>query len=92
MEKYAKVESGGILKGAFIISLGALVAKILGAIYRVPLTNILKSEGLGVYQTVFPVYSILLVFSSSGVPSALAKLVSSGDDGEKVLSDRKSVV
>lgn len=86
MEKNAKVKSGGILKGAFIISLGALVAKILGAIYRVPLTNILKSEGLGVYQTVFPVYSILLVFSSSGVPSALAKLVSSGDDGEKVLS------
>ncbi len=86
MEKTAKVKSGGILKGAFIISLGALVAKILGAVYRVPLTNVLKSEGLGVYQTVFPVYSILLVFSSSGVPSALAKLVSSGDDGEKVLS------
>lgn len=81
-----KAKSRGILKGAFIISVGALVAKILGAIYRVPLTNILKSEGLGVYQTVFPVYSILLVFSSSGVPSALAKLVSSGDDGEKVLS------
>lgn len=76
----------GILKGAMIISLGGLIAKILGAVYRVPLTNILKSEGLGVYQTAFPVYSILLTFSSSGVPSALAKLISSGEDKDKLLS------
>lgn len=77
---------GEVLKGALIISLGGLIAKILGAIYRVPLTGLLKADGLSVYQTVFPVYSVLLTFSSSGIPSALAKLISSGEDENAVLS------
>ena len=33
------------LQGAFIISLGGIVAKILGACYRIPLANILGAEG-----------------------------------------------
>lgn len=74
------------VKGALTVSLGGLIAKLLGALYRIPLTNILKADGLGVYQTVFPVYALLLTFSSSGVPSAISKLVSSGEDGEKILA------
>ena len=33
------------IKGALIISVGGIVAKILGAFYRIPLTNILGGEG-----------------------------------------------
>lgn len=73
------------------MSVGGLIAKIIGAFYRIPLTNLLKSEGLGIYQTVFPVYAVLLTFSSSGVPSAIAKLVSAGEDGEKILARSLSV-
>ena len=40
------------LKGAIIISVGGIAAKILGAFYRIPLTNILGGEGMGIYQMV----------------------------------------
>ena len=40
--------------GALIISAGGFISKILGALYRIPLTNILGGEGMGIYQMVYP--------------------------------------
>ena len=67
----------GIVKNAFILGLGTFIAKLMGAIYRVPLTKIIGSLGLGLYQMVFPVYALLLDFSGAGAPGALAKIISS---------------
>lgn len=65
-----------IINGALLLGCGAFISKILGAIYRIPLTNLLGGEGLGLYQMVFPVYCVLLDFSGAGVPNALAKIIS----------------
>ena len=62
-------------KGAIILLLSALVCKVIGALYRIPLSNILGAEGIGLYQLIFPVYSLFLIFSSGGIPVALSKLV-----------------
>ncbi len=66
-----------LLSGAFILGLGTFIAKILGAVYRIPLTKIIGGTGLGLYQLVFPVYTLLLDFSAAGVPNAVAKIISS---------------
>ncbi len=73
-----------IVGGAFSLGLGAFVAKLLGAVYRVPLTNLLGASGLGLYQMVFPVYTVLLDFSGSGAPSALSKIISSCEEENKL--------
>ena len=65
----------GIIKGAFSLGVGAFICKILGAFYRIPLTNLLGSYGLGLYQMVFPVYALLLDFSGAGLPSALSRII-----------------
>ncbi len=70
-------KQGKIIGGAVVLGIGAFLAKLLGATYRVPLTNMLGGQGLGLYQMVFPVYSVLLDFSGGGVPSAMSKLISS---------------
>ncbi len=75
-----------IIGGAFSLGVGAFLAKLLGAIYRVPLTNLLGTTGLGLYQMVFPVYTVLLDFSGAGAPSALSKLISSSEEKNKVYS------
>ena len=51
------------VRGVATLSIGVFIAKLLGAIYRVPLTNLIGGYGLGLYQTVFPVYALLLDFS-----------------------------
>lgn len=77
------VRNDGIIKGAFFLGAGTFVSKFLGAIYRIPLTNLIGSFGLGLYQMVFPVYALLLDFSGAATPSALSKLISSADREEK---------
>lgn len=37
------------LLGAVVLSAGGFIAKILGAVYRIPLTNMLGSYGMGLY-------------------------------------------
>ena len=74
-----------LLSGAITLSFGGVVTKLIGALYRIPLTNILGAEGIGVYQMVFPLYTILLTFSSTGVPSGISKLIAEGNSPEKTL-------
>jgi len=62
--------------GALILILSAILVKLIGAIYRIPLTYILSAEGIGVYQLVYPVFALFLVLSSSGVPVSISKLIS----------------
>ena len=70
-----KEESGkGLIKGAAIIAVGGFIAKIVGAFYRIPLTNLIGGHGIGLYQMVYPVYCILLTISATGIPSSIAKL------------------
>lgn len=64
------------LKGAAILGAAGVIVKILGAFYRIPLGNIITTEGMGYYQTAYPLYVLLLTISTSGFPVAIAKLVS----------------
>lgn len=70
---------------AMLLAVAGMVAKILGAIYRIPLTNLVGAEGIGMYQLVFPIYALMLTLSSSGIPTAIARLVSENNAlGEKI--------
>lgn len=64
------------IKGAIILSVAGVVIKILGAFFRIPLTYIIGSEGMGYYQTAYPIYTLFLTLATAGFPTAVAKLVS----------------
>lgn len=64
-----------VFVGASVLTFGAVLSKMFGGIYRLALTGILGSEGIGIYQLVFPVFSLLLVVSTSGIPLAVSKLI-----------------
>lgn len=64
------------LKGALILGMAGIVVKIMGAFFRIPLGNLIGSEGMGYYQVVYPVYTLFLTLATAGFPTALAKLVS----------------
>ena len=57
---------------AIILALGGFFAKAIGALYKIPLTNILGSSGIGLYYLIFPIYSLVITFCSSGLSVALA--------------------
>lgn len=68
--------SSSFIKGAFILGAAGIIIKILGAFFRIPLANLIGDEGMGYYQSAYPIYLLLLVISTAGFPTAIAKLVS----------------
>ncbi|MBR4800868.1 MAG: polysaccharide biosynthesis protein [Clostridia bacterium] len=78
--------ANGIKSGVGMLAVGSVIAKLLGALYRVPLTNILGAEGMGLYQLVFPVYALFMTLSTIGIPTALSRIVAeqkAKNDGAK---------
>lgn len=64
------------LQGAVILGMAGIIVKVLGAFFRIPLANMIGDEGMGYYQTAYPIYVFLLVLSTAGLPTAISKIVS----------------
>ena len=65
-----------MIKGAAIISAAGIVVKIIGAFFRIPLTNWIGELGMSYYQVAYTIYSALLIMATAGFPVALSRLVS----------------
>ena len=63
------------LGGAAILTVACILVKIIGAIYKIPLGNILGDEGMGHFSAAYNIYSLLLTLSTAGLPLAISKLV-----------------
>ena len=68
-------ERSRFIKGTVILICANAVAKILGAVFKIPLTYILEEEGMAVYNTAFSVYVMMLSLATGGFPFALTKLL-----------------
>ena len=75
-EKEKKSNSKNYLVQGSILAVASIIAKIIGMIYRFPLTNTLGNEGNSYYSTANEVYNIVLMISSFSLPLAVSKLVS----------------
>ena len=63
-----------LIQGSILAVAGILV-RIIGMVYRIPLTNTIGEKGMGVYSTAFSIYNILLMISSYSLPLAVSRLV-----------------
>ncbi|MGE4483860.1 MAG: oligosaccharide flippase family protein [Oscillospiraceae bacterium] len=64
------------LRGAALLAATVAVTKVIGAIYKIPLYNLLGDEGTTHFQVTYVIYNLLLTISTAGVPVALSRLIS----------------
>lgn len=64
------------LHGAAILTAGVIIMKILGAIYKIPIGNLLGDDGNALFTSAYTVYGVFLSLSTAGFPVALSRLVS----------------
>lgn len=69
--------------GASVLAFAGFVTKFIGALYRIPLTNVIGAEGIGIYQLIFSVYALFLTSSAGGLPTGLSKLIAETKANEK---------
>ena len=62
--------------GAAILTASVIVVKLIGALYKVPLGNILTDAAFADFNTAYDIYSLLIIISTGGLPVALSKMVS----------------
>lgn len=65
-----------IVQGS-ILAIASIVVRLIGIVYRIPLTNIVGNEGMGYYGFAFEVYQFLVILSTSAIPVAVSKLTAS---------------
>jgi len=62
--------------GVTIMAVSTIFVKICGALYKIPLNNILGDEGITHFNSAYYIYALLLSLSTAGLPLALSKLIS----------------
>ena len=72
-----KSSSNNYLKQAGILAAAGILCRIIGILYRSPLTSIIGDEGNGYYTSAYNIYTIILLISSYSIPSAVSKIIAS---------------
>ncbi|MEG0085240.1 MAG: polysaccharide biosynthesis protein [Niameybacter sp.] len=71
-----KQSGAHILKGAMILSIAVFISKLIGILYRIPLTGAIGDGGNGIFAPSYQVYMVMLTLSSVALPTAISKMVS----------------
>ncbi|MCM1023112.1 MAG: polysaccharide biosynthesis C-terminal domain-containing protein [Prevotella sp.] len=62
------------LESSAILILSAAVTKLMGAVFRIPLANMLGGEGMGYFSSAYGIFMTVYAVSVTGLPAAAAKL------------------
>ena len=65
-----------VLAQASILMVAGIVTRIIGVLYRSPVTSIIGDEGNGYYSIAVNIYTMILLISSYSIPMAVSKVVS----------------
>lgn len=87
-QKSAKKQN--FMHGAAILTVGVVIMKILGAIYKIPLGSILGDYGYGIFIATYTVYNIFFTLSTAGMPVALSRLIAEADANGRVKQEEKT--
>lgn len=69
-----KNKNNFIVQGS-ILAAASVIVRIMGLLYRAPLTRIIGDQGMGYYSFAYNIYAIILVISSYSIPVAVSKLI-----------------
>lgn len=64
-----------LIKQGSILVASSLIVRIMGLLYRIPITNLWGDQGLGTYGDAYQVYSFFLVFACFSIPAMMSKMM-----------------
>jgi len=65
----------GFLKGSFILIASVIIAKIIGALFKIPLTNMLGGTGMGYFSSAYGLFMPVYAFFVTGMSTAAARQI-----------------
>lgn len=71
-----KSKEQSFLHGSVILVVATMLVKVIGAIYRIPLGELLDTTGMGYYSTAYDLYVPMYSIAMAGLPIAISRIVS----------------
>ena len=75
-DRSGKQKQNTMFGGVAILAVGIAIVKLIGALFKIPLFNVLGESGATDFNNAYAIYSVLLTISTAGLPVALSKTVS----------------
>ncbi len=73
--KWGFMRKNSLKRNALILTVAGFLVKLIGFFYRIHIANSIGAEGMGLFQLVLPVYSLVLLGLTAGVGIAVSRLV-----------------
>lgn len=70
-----KNKGKSFLKGALVLAAANLVVKIIGAVFKIPLYELIGKEGSGLFNVAYQIYTFMFIIATAGFPIAVSKMV-----------------
>jgi len=77
------------IRSTIILMISGLLVRILGFVYRIYLSNLIGAEGMGLFQLISPVFSLIILTLSSGISIAVSRLVAAENVRGNVINTRR---
>lgn len=74
MSRAKKSDANFLMQGS-LLAVASIISRVIGLVYRLPLTAIIGKEGNNYYGTAYEIYNLILLISSYSIPLAVSKLV-----------------
>ncbi len=71
--------SRSFLREAAVLTVANFAIKIIGVLYKIPLTNILGNS-IGIFNAAYSIYAMLFMLSTSGLPVAVSRMVAASNE------------
>ena len=76
MHLNARSRSASFLSGVSMLTLSAVLVKVIGLLYRIPMLNLLGTEGMGYFNTAYEIFALFCMVTTAGMPVAMSVLIS----------------
>ena len=70
-----KAKSQSLLNGALVLVVATVLVKVIGALFKIPLSMLIGEVGRGYFNTAYEIYTPLYSISMAGLPIAVSRMV-----------------
>lgn len=79
----------GFIQGSAILIISVILTKIIGALFKIPLTNLIGGCGMGYFSSAYGIFMPVYAVSITGLPAAIAKITAENNALKKYKNVRK---
>ena len=75
MQQQKVSKQQNFLSGAIVLVVANAIVKVIGALFKIPINNLIGADGMGIFSVAYNLYTALFVLSTAGLPVAVSKMV-----------------